>query len=182
MLLISPSHWRVLLMTSVVFILYGATSVIIPPPGTDALRWAFVVFAFLISLISVACAVVERKHLVEWWLNLLIAASNFAIAIIAALYPLVDPTLREGEFLGTLVGIQGIVLGCLSLAMSIDLTHELRLHRTFIPFTTMSVASAILMLANPFGGRVENHWLFGVYGLACGLSLLPSVISIKERA
>jgi len=125
----------------------------------------------------------ERNRLVEWWLNLIVALCNLGLGGLALIFPLLAPWLHhpggEASYLSALVGIQGLIQGCLAIGMSLDLHHEVRIRGLFMFFALFSMAAGILILANPYTDALAQQSLLWIYGLACGLSLLPAAFKLR---
>lgn len=179
MLLVSPSRWWVLWIESALFFVYGLAVFIagVSPWSLEGPLFAILALAF--GLIACIAAAREKRHLVSWWLNAIVGGCNLALGLFALLYPALHQDFSPG-FLTVLIGIQGLLLGALSIAISLDMRHELRFRGFFVLYAVCTIAISVVILANPFTDAFVTYVLTGVYGFVAGLSLLPGALKVRQ--
>jgi len=182
MLLISPPRWWLLLLESTLFVLFGIFSMVHSSMSTSTETFLFAGLSVSIAFLACIAAFRERRKLVEWWLNLIIAACNASIGIFALVYPLANSGYMEPAFLSVLMGIQGLIQGGIGIGMSLDMQHEIKVRGLFMIFAIFSITAGILILANPYTQTFAQHTLVWVYGLVCGISLIPGALRLKLYA
>jgi uncharacterized membrane protein HdeD (DUF308 family) len=177
MLLISPSRWWLLLVESSCFVAFGVVSLCTP---LTMLALENTLFFAILAFLALVVAVRERRRLVQWWLNLVIVANNFFLALVSGGYLLWGGGRIDGGFLFLLIGIQALVQGSISVAISLDQHHETHVRGFSVLYSLFSGIFGVLILANPYLSIFPINYLISFYGGLCGLALIPGTIKLRN--
>jgi len=167
--------WWVPLLRGVVAILFGLVALVMPGLTVAFLLGAFAAFAIIDGVMAIIQGFRRRESDSRWWAWLLEGVLSLGIGAVALLWPL--PTAIALVFW---IAAWAIVSGVLRIVAAISLRREIEGEWALGLSGALWVLLGVLMVAMPGAGLLSIAWMFGIFALLLGITLVIFAFRLRR--
>jgi uncharacterized membrane protein HdeD (DUF308 family) len=167
-------YWWMTLLRGLLWVAFGVLAFASPGISLIALSVLFAAFVLIDGVVSVVNAISGREEREHWWILLLVGLAGIVVGGLA----LANPVLSVLALL-FYVAVWSITTGVLEIVAAIRLRREIEGELWLVLAGVISVAFGIFLMAWPGVGILTLLWMFGVFGIAFGVTLIA--LALKAR-
>lgn len=164
--------WWLLVISSVVSILFGITTLFMPGLTLMTLIALFTAYLMLHGLIELACGFSAIGKEKTWWASVLFGVVSLGMSV----YLILNPGISVIMFV-TMIGAILIVRGIYDIFVGIALAKNRAL---WIISGVLGIVAGVTIWIYPGSGSLAFAWILGLYALIDGTLTLSSALTARS--
>lgn len=168
-------NWWIILVRGLITIIFGFLAIFQTGATLDLLMLFLIIYLLidgLFALISAIKAAVDHK---KWYLFFFEGIADAAVAVLIALWP--DLSIFVLLYI---IGLWAIITGGFELWAAVTAGWSNLKKWSIGVAGTISVIIGILMVTLPLASLVAIIWVFGIYALIFGISLIVFSLTLRK--
>ncbi len=168
-------YWWVLLVRGIAAIIFGLIALFWPGLTAYAMLLTFGIFALVDGVMAIIAGFRRKGHDDNWWSWLLDGALSILIGIMAISWPV-----ATALALVFWIAAWATVTGVMRIIAAIRLRHEIDGEWAMGLSGLLMVLWGILLVAMPASGILSLTWMFGIFTLLVGITMVVLAFRVKK--
>ena len=170
------NYWWIYLVRGIFAILFGITTLVLPPPAFGTLVIFFGTFMIADGTFSIMFSINGEKPIrnKQWLFFMGITG------IIAGVLILFNPFISALTVV-CFFGFWSFFAGIREMIKAVSLRKEKKKEAWYVTSGILSILVVVLLLINPLSGVVNLAIVFGLYALLIGVSLVSLAIKMRKQ-
>jgi uncharacterized membrane protein HdeD (DUF308 family) len=168
-------NWWTFLVRGLIAIVFGVLALVWPEQAKLALVLVFGAYLLVDGVISVGAGIAFHDYFKRWWALVLEGLTGIAIGVLTFLWP----NLTALALL-YFIAAWAIITGIYEIVAAIELRHVIAGEWAMVLSGLLSVLFGALLIVFPGSGAVSLAWLFGVYAMIFGGSLVVLAFHLRD--
>ena len=170
------NYWWIYLLRGIFAILFGVTTLVLPPPAFGTLVIFFGTFMIADGTFSIMFSINGKKPIRgKQWL-LFIGITGIIAGVLILFNPFISAITLVCFF-----GFWSFFAGIREMIKAVSLRKEKKKEAWYVTSGILSILVAVLLLINPLSGVVSLAIIFGLYAIVIGISLVSLAIKMKKQ-